>query len=46
MGRHTGSFTEQQTKQTVATAILIRRIYETNSRNGQRHPPPPTLHAP
>jgi len=31
MGRDKGSLTEQQTKGTVTTTILTRRIYKTNS---------------
>jgi len=45
MGPDKGSLTEQQTKRTVTTTILIRRIYRTNSRNAQSssHAPEPGL---
>jgi len=32
LGGDKGSITEQQTKQTATTTILIRRIYKTNSK--------------
>jgi len=35
VGRDKGSLTEQQTKQTVTTTILIRKIYKINSENAQ-----------
>jgi len=32
MGQNKGSLTEQQTKRTVTTTVLIRRIYQTNTK--------------
>jgi len=47
VGRDKGSLTEQQTKGTGTTMILIRRIHNTNSRNRQSHSHhPPPLRAP
>jgi len=35
LGQDKGSLTEQQTKQTVTTTILIRRMYKTKLQNAQ-----------
>jgi len=45
VGRDKGSLTEQQTKQTVTTIILIRRKYKTKQQNAQSSSHHPMLRA-